>query len=413
MKAVQICSSKNNKEFLNNINEKFPYNLFINQDYKDTIKSINVIKTQLNDTKNKLDNIYTKHKYAGKLMKSFDPFQHEKYKIAKKINAKNVTIAWLKGYELMYTFNLIPLTNDKFVYFDNASFPGSFILAANHIVNTMSVIKTFNWYASSLLNNVQSNIPLEDSYKLYANYTDNWLMHEHNNGDLSNWKNMLDFQKQLNTKEGNHAVDLYTCDLGMNVSYDYNNQEMIHAHLNLCQILCGLMVVKSGGNMLVKHYTLFEPYTISYISLLPLLFDVVYIVKPMTSKRTNSEVYIVCKNYLYPFTNNQQQIYNLFKQKAQTKDMTPLWNNHSNYYKHSLQSIKCIELANRTIFLTQKKSLNNYIYSINNIHKPVDSRRCENNLNIKNKYIRKQFLNVPIYKIKQHYNFQMKNVYHN
>ena len=256
---------------------------------KETIEKSNIenndkTKQLLNDTKSELDGIYKIYRHASQVMRLFDPFSREKYIISDKINTKNITNAWLKCYELLYTFDLIPVT-DKLVYFDNAAFPGSFILATHHLVNTLYKIKSFEWYASSLLpedKSVEKYIPLADTYSLYENYPDRWLMHKNNNGDLSNPDNVSDFQRQLLEKEGEkHAVNLYTCDLGIDVSNNYNNQEILHFHLNISQIVCGLRVLKRDGHMVIKHYTIFEPFTISYIALLPMLFKEVYITKPI------------------------------------------------------------------------------------------------------------------------------------
>ena len=112
------------------------------------LHEINDLKYRLNLVKTKLDDIY-KLPNAINIMRLFDPFSKTKYMIAKKLNTDNVTNAWLKCYELIYKYELIPLNKviENFVYFDNAAFPGSFILATNHIVKTLSKIKNFEWNA--------------------------------------------------------------------------------------------------------------------------------------------------------------------------------------------------------------------------------------------------------------------------
>jgi hypothetical protein len=376
---------------------------------KETIEKSNIenndkTKQLLNDTKSELDGIYKIYRHASQVMRLFDPFSREKYIISDKINTKNITNAWLKCYELLYTFDLIPVT-DKLVYFDNAAFPGSFILATHHLVNTLYKIKSFEWYASSLLpedKSVEKYIPLADTYSLYENYPDRWLMHKNNNGDLSNPDNVSDFQRQLLEKEGEkHAVNLYTCDLGIDVSNNYNNQEILHFHLNISQIVCGLRVLKRDGHMVIKHYTIFEPFTISYIALLPMLFKEVYITKPISSKRTNSEIYIVCKYYLYPFSQEQKAIYKLLKKHVADKNMEPI------KQSETLQgTIYTINNAVRHIYEKQSKCLKQFINSVTN-------RTSFTNWKIinENKSIREQFGGIPVEKIPDKKKLRMKNVY--
>jgi hypothetical protein len=68
-------------------------------------------------------------------------------------------------------------------------------------------------------------------------------MHDNNNGDVLVEANQVDFCKQLGGK-----VDLYTSDLGFDVSSDYNNQELIQLPANIGQILTGLLTLKKGGS---------------------------------------------------------------------------------------------------------------------------------------------------------------------
>jgi hypothetical protein len=335
--------------------------------------NITILKNTLNNIKSQLDDIYLSSKYYAKcVMKTFDPFVKEKYKIAYCINTYNLTNAWLKGYEIIDYFKLIPIQSELFVYFDNASFPGNFINATNHYVKTQTNIKNFRWYGASLL----SKDNLGDDFNLKKNYPENWLINENNNGDITNISNIMDFQKQLNslnvkvnnlmneTESLQRTVNLYSCDLALDWGNDYNNQESISFNANLCQILCGLLTLTTDGHMFVKHFTLFEPFTISYLSLLTALFKEVYISKPITSKRTNSEVYIVCKYYKYPFEENSMEckIINLFITKVQnlSNDM-PFISNMC--IAHQISSIiKSCE----NIYNTQIIALNQFINITNN-----------------------------------------------
>jgi 23S rRNA U2552 (ribose-2'-O)-methylase RlmE/FtsJ len=374
----------------------------------DVICDIYRLKEILNATKSELDEIY-KLPCATKVMLEFNPFVREKYNIAKSLNTYNITVAWLKGYELMHKFNLLKFNKHSIVHFDNAAFPGSFILAAHHLAKTNGISK-FDWVAASLIEEIDIhtnneklvNTPLEDTFCLFKTHPDKWLMHPKNNGDISSVENVMDFQntihKKFNIGKSDRKIDFYSCDLGIGITNgQYNDQEKIHCHLNVCQIICGLLTLNTGGNMMVKHYTIFEPYTLSYISLLTTLFDKVYITKPMASKRTNSEIYIVCKNYLYPFQDNSVESYiyytfvNQLNSNSKDASKHPLIS--SKYIK---QQLCAINHAAHEIYTDQIVALKNYIYMTQNYTNIQIRKKCYSNLHEENMQIRARFAKIPI-----------------
>lgn len=233
------------------------------------------------------------------IIRQFEHANVFRREIHAKYSTPNISNAWLKAYELFIHYKVFPTKpTNKFVYFDNAAFPGSFILAAWHIVHTLCDIKKFEWYGSSLLSSDEikklkrDKGPLDDKYKMYENYPSNWLMNEHNNGDVTSVDNQLEFKNRMGG-----SVDLYTSDLGFDVSQDYNKQEELHAHANMGQIITALLVLRKGGIMITKQYSYFEPFTVSLIGLLTIVFDKVEISKPMFSKSGNSETYIIGLGY--------------------------------------------------------------------------------------------------------------------
>jgi hypothetical protein len=264
----------------------------INAKKKYRFKPLDSLKARLDESKSKLDLEYKKPKFNA-YWSNCDPFKYEKQIVAKIGCTINVSNAWIKCFELIQSFNLVEniKTADKFIHFDNAAFPGSFIVATHHLVNTLYADHAYkyHWRGSCLLDaNDQNTSPLEDKYRLYANYKANWLMSEHNNGDVLNEDNQLDFYKQLNGK-----VDLYTSDLGFDVSSDYNNQEKIQHQANIGQILSGLLTLKVGGCFITKQYTTMEPTTIAIMYATAAFFDEFYLCKPFTSRMANSETYLV------------------------------------------------------------------------------------------------------------------------
>jgi len=256
------------------------------------IKSLDVIKQDLNLVKSQLDDSFKERRF-GTYWSLFDPFKNERNIVAKIGNTINVSNAWLKCCEIILHYQLINEKNNKLLHFDNAAFPGSFIISTHHIVKTQMPTIAYEWVASSLLDANTSNVnPLEDKYGLYKNYKTNWLMSNKNNGDVLIEKNQLDFFDRIGNK-----VDLYTSDLGFDVSSDFNNQEYMQLPANIGQIISGLLTLKKGGSFITKQYTIFEPTTISVMYLAATFFDEFYICKPVTSRMANSETYLVGKGF--------------------------------------------------------------------------------------------------------------------
>lgn len=262
------------------------------------IKSLDISKSNLTFSKSKLDAEYKKPRFAM-YWSNFDPFKYERGNVATIGNTINVSNAWLKCFEIILSYDLIVSINSDsrqiFIHFDNAAFPGSFIVSTHHLVNTLyeKMAGKYIWRASSLLNaNEQNTSPLEDKYGLYNKYRDHWLMHDGNNGDVLVESNQIDFCKQLGGQ-----VNLYTSDLGFDVSSDYNNQELIQLPANIGQILTGLLTLKKGGSFVTKQYTTFEPATVSVMYAVSYFFEEFYLCKPYTSRMANSETYLVGKGF--------------------------------------------------------------------------------------------------------------------
>jgi hypothetical protein len=356
----------------------------------DIIKHILFLQHNLEKNKCRLDK-YKKlisDTQFSKILSIFNIFQKEKYILAKNINGNNITNAWLKCYEILCEFNIISdLTNRNKInninHFDNASLPGSFILATHHYMKTIYPKFSYKWKASSLFDN--NSKTFGDDYKLYHNYKNNWVMTKeiNNNGDMTNIKcinNIVD-------KMGKNSIDLYTSDLGFSVDQDYNNQESLHYKANTGQIILCLKLLKIGGNCIIKHYTCFKPYTLSYLFLLGKLFEKVYITKPLTSKSSNSEVYIIGINYMNDTQNDKQNNTQNDKQNEILYKLLSLLeysmiNNNFCIFINEIKLHKFIEfimpfLHNRTI--NQINSIINIDNVLSKISKPLlnDILKCK------------------------------------
>ena len=230
-------------------------------------------------------------------------------------NLFNATNASLKMYELLMQMNLVDCNNledNTLNSFSNCELPGAFLIAINYYIKTKCSGKVFNWLASSYLPAAAAqkgdNTILEDKFKLYETKRDRWLMGPRPNalptniedisGDVTDPDTVISTAISVKSKFVNTSgAMLYTSDVGIDVSNDYSNQEVTTASINYGQIISGLLSIAVGGNFVTKQYTFFTPFSRSLIAIVASLFEETYIVKPVTSRPGNSEIYLVGKRF--------------------------------------------------------------------------------------------------------------------
>lgn len=371
------------------------------------IKNIQTLKQELNETKGKLEEIF-ENKQTYNIWSDIDPFRSQKNIVGKLGNTTNVSNAWLKAYELVSHYQLIPKRlpqESEFLHFDNAAFPGSFILACHHYAKTLCQIQNYGWRASSLIvKNNEDKAPLEDKYKLWANYQNHWLMSDTNNGDVLVEKNQIDFAEKL--KRG---VDLYTSDLGFDVSSDYANQELLHSIANIGQIISGLLTLKTGGHFVTKQYTIFEPISISIIYAIASFFEEFYIAKPVTSRAANSEIYLVGKGFNglatkdHSYVRGMFKIIDIFQKEKIYKPLFHIKHCPTKFVEYIIKEV-IPQLANKQI-----KQIDSQINTIRRIQEGKTT--VKNYLLELEDELEKWFYDNPIERIKPAFELKMKHIY--
>lgn len=281
------------------------------------------LKTDLNTVKDKLDEYFKcaeKCENYDKVRRHRDLYKQLRYKVMKDFDAQIVTNAWLKCYELIVYFDLIDIDKvGTFSAFCNAELPGAFICAINHYIKTTRPkITNFDWRGSSIVlmpeNEDDKNTKnyLGDTYGLWEKNKSNWMMTVEkdftgknksdvkpgnpgydNNGDVTVLNNQLDLECRIP-----NFADLYTHDLGIDVSNNFNTQEAQNTHAHMGAAISALLTLKKGGNFIAKQYTFFEPITINLIIIYASVFEEFYICKPLTSRPGNSEIYLVGVKFL-------------------------------------------------------------------------------------------------------------------
>jgi 23S rRNA U2552 (ribose-2'-O)-methylase RlmE/FtsJ len=264
------------------------------------------IKTSLNKTKDSQTPHASKKEWDQVTIK-FEVVNKLRHEVKRILDEKNITGAWLKYYEIALETGMIRHGVAKTAgkrplrIFFNGELPGAGVLATWHVCQTLFRIP-FEWRASSLVpsnadskhSNGKRSTALEDQYHIWKLNPNNWVMGKpdnYNNGDL------MDPKSHLYWKNGwGGWADIYLCDAAGAVR-DYNKQEEEHTKIFVGALLAGLNIVRKGGCLMVKLYTILEPITISIIAAFSAVFKKSFIYKPITSKPDNSEVYIVGLGY--------------------------------------------------------------------------------------------------------------------
>ena len=286
-----------------------------------------VIHRNVNDNKDKLNNIPEQE--FIQLSSSLDLYGGLRREFLNK-GFPFATNASLKMYELIKEMNLIDC-NEPIRAFCDAELPGSFIVAINHYVKTICsssdfempygygterYLETpplrFDWVGSSYYPEAASKegdeTILGDQYGFYANNRDNWLMGPKPNampetsgditGDITNGNVIKLLTAAVHKRfEDTGGATIATSDAGIDVSADYSSQEKNTALLNYGQIVAAILSLAPGGHMVTKQYTFIHPFNRSVIALVSFLFEESYVVKPVTSRPGNSEIYLVGKYF--------------------------------------------------------------------------------------------------------------------
>lgn len=112
------------------------------------------------------------------------------------------------------------------------------------------------------------------------------------NGDLTDIKTIDNFYNRI--KKGNKFGDFITADGGFNWD-DEKYQEPEAYTLLLGEIITALRVQNKNGHFVLKVFSTFTTMTIKLILILQSFYKDVYVTKPLTSRMSNSERYVVCK----------------------------------------------------------------------------------------------------------------------
>jgi 23S rRNA U2552 (ribose-2'-O)-methylase RlmE/FtsJ len=218
------------------------------------------------------------------------PIPNTKQSVCKIVPLSRSFFKMIELIHLMNLFENISNSSSKCNTFHLAEGPGGFIEATSYLRNC----SLDTYYAMTLINDNDQTVPGWKKSKIFLNNNKNVIIEKgiDETGNLMNPDNLkYCYEKYKST------MDFITADGGFDFSADFNNQELISGKLLFCQIAFAIAMQKKGGNFVVKCFDTFTRSSIDMVYILSMLYNQVYFVKPNTSRYTNSEKYIVCKEF--------------------------------------------------------------------------------------------------------------------
>lgn len=215
-----------------------------------------------------------------------------------------------KLWEMLFMFNLVDVNQDNFISAHLAEGPGSFIQATMFYRDKFSKkSKSDKYYAVTLHSEDTKNyVPeLEQNFVDYYQQEKptRFILHKtypkqvagafknKDNGDLINPKTIKLFGGQM--KEKAHFV---TADGGFNWENE-NTQEQEAFKLIFSQILAAVKVQRKNGSFVCKFFETYTKTSVKFITILRQFYNKIYITKPLLSRPSNSEKYVVCLDFKY------------------------------------------------------------------------------------------------------------------
>ena len=332
-----------------------------------------------NQTKDKME-IMNDEKISSKkdLWLITNPFEHKIYdsnfgiesetkKIFNLKNKKILSRAFYKIWEILIIFDILP-KDRNIVTAHLAEGPGSFVQGVFIFRDFYhSNVSNTDKYCAITLVNKDKESPNLDKKKLECftkNNIDRYYQHKtdkNDNGDLTNINIINNFSKEIDAQKD--KAYLVTADGGF-VWKDENNQEQEMYNLLIGEIITAVKIQKENGTFILKIFDLFTNLSLKILCILQSFYKDVYIFKPFLSRQSNSEKYVICKN----FKSDESKINKL------ENILKEINNNKDKYIFDISTEFKIpIELTNKILEINQQLCNKQYI-SINKMLSFIESK---------------------------------------
>ncbi len=242
---------------------------------------------QLLEIKEKIPSCVHWDKWS-KLVNPYDKVQH----LAKNKNTKD----YYKYFEILKYFNI---ARDSPEAGSSAHFGES---SLNSVKALCYFLPKTNWYA-----NIEKQVQPIKTKQQNKSQTDlNKLLESDLEGatDDKGYSRLIHFDPNLNTlenlknfRETVNKVDIVIGDCTGDTSHDPNNQEQLVFYLLFAQIVTALQMQLQNGHLIIKIFDTITRPTCQLIYYLTNFYEHVSIIKPRTSRYTNSEKFFVARKF--------------------------------------------------------------------------------------------------------------------
>lgn len=261
-----------------------------------------------------------------------------------------------KLWEILFMFDVIDLSKDKFVSAHLAESPGSFLQATMLYRDTYSKSSKSDKYHTIAMS-------ADDTAEHVAEVDKKFIDHYENEKPQRLFVHKT-FDKQ---KEISEKADFITAD----GNFDWVNenvQEQEAFRLILSEIVTAAKMQKKGGSFVCKFFETFTITSAKIINILASLYTKVFFVKPLMSRPSNSEKYAVCIDFKFSESDKQykdvvKKLDHLLKESRENKQykIVDLFTD----YVISPVVISHIIQMNREVSNKQIKSINQIVKFIN------------------------------------------------
>jgi 23S rRNA U2552 (ribose-2'-O)-methylase RlmE/FtsJ len=231
-------------------------------------------------------------------------FKNDKVKSTDDINSfsikyfnsdRIISRAFYKLWELLMMFPVIGDDAKNITTLHIAEAPGSFVQSViyyRHKFFPKDQISGDKYIATSIEPQVKKQGEYVPIFNSDLNNFKQFQQWSYKNSDLTN----SEIIRKFISDNANVKANFITADGGFNWK-DENYQEQEAYVLLLSEIYCALKTQAKGGCFIIKFFETFTELTIKMIEILKIYYENVLITKPLLSRPSNSERYIVCLNF--------------------------------------------------------------------------------------------------------------------
>lgn len=285
-----------------------------------------------------------------------------------------------KLWELLLMFDLIDKNNSKFVSAHLAEGPGSFIQATMFYREMFCKDYKNDKYHAVTLHPEDEGGHVPELEQDFIKYYDKekskrFVLHKtynkqvagksktKDNGDITDPKTITLFGGQMDDK-----ADFITADGGFNWKNE-NTQEQEAFKLIYGQIYGALKLQKKGGSFVCKVFETFTKTSLKMITILREFYNTVHVCKPVMSRPSNSEKYLVCMDFKYSDKDSEYKkrldmLYVILEESHKNKDLN-LLDIFPDYEEVDPKLIEQMLIVNINIANTQFKAINEIVDFLN------------------------------------------------